>query len=735
MIFNLSPMSTSSESIFRGWRLSLSRSRHMLALLVLSAGAAVAGEIAPRTTIPLLENWRFSLGAADVALAGAGFDDSKWEAVTLPHTWNNFDGQDGGSDYYRGTGWYRTHFRLPVLAPGQRVLVEFDAACKVADVFLDGKSVGSHTGAFARFRFDLTERVDGKADHTLAVCVDNSAGQIIPAGGDFTQFGGLYRPVRLLLTSPVHVATLDHASSGVYLTMRRVTADRADIDARIKIANDSALAFQGMLTVQVQDAAGQSVATSSQPIQLSVGQNSEMVIPVSIAHPRRWNGVSDPYLYRTTVSLSAGTEVVDAVALPLGVRDFSVNADTGFVLNGHAVPLHGVNRHQDRPDKGWAISEQDHREDLAMIREIGANAIRLAHYQHDQYFYDLCDTQGLVIWAELCFVNAAPEDPAARENTKEQLRELIRQNFNHPAIFFWSIGNETTGKNDDAAAQRATQLLTELAALVREEDPSRYSVYASHHTLTDPRNLLTDVIAFNKYAGWYSGNYPDLGVFLDKFHAAHPAMPIGISEYGAGASLYQHEDHPPVRHAMAKGSWHPEEWQTTFHEENWLQIKARPWLWGTFVWNMFDFSADQRKEGDQFGRNDKGLVTYDRQTRKDAFYWYQANWTTKPMVHITGKRFWERREARLDLKVYSNAEEVEVKLNGVSLGKTQSADHRFIWSKVELQPGPNRLEAYAYRAGKRVAADWGGLTWRADGDPLPNKTVAEADATATATPK
>ena len=299
-------MSTSSESIFRGWRLSLSRSRHMLALLVLSAGAAVAGEIAPRTTIPLLENWRFSLGAADVALAGAGFDDSKWEAVTLPHTWNNFDGQDGGSDYYRGTGWYRTHFRLPALAPGQRVLVEFDAACKVADVFLDGKSVGSHTGAFARFRFDLTERVDGKADHTLAVRVDNSAGQIIPAGGDFTQFGGLYRPVRLLLTSPIHIATLDHASSGVYLTTRRVTVDRADIDAGIKVANDSALAFQGTLTVQVQDASGQSVATSSQPIQLSAQQKSEVVVPVSIAHPHRWNGVSDPYLYRTTVSLSAG---------------------------------------------------------------------------------------------------------------------------------------------------------------------------------------------------------------------------------------------------------------------------------------------------------------------------------------------------------------------------------------------------------------------------------------------
>jgi beta-galactosidase len=273
-------------------------------------------------------------------------------------------------------------------------------------------------------------------------------------------------------------------------------------------------------------------------------------------------------------------------------------------------------------------------------------------------------------------------------------------------------------------------LLKEMAAVVKEEDPIRPSVYASFHAGDDPRNLLTDVIAFNKYYGWYGGGYSRLGEFLDQFHAANPSVPIGISEYGAGASLYQHEANPPARKHQAKGAWHPEEWQTASHEANWLQIKARPWLWGAFIWGMFDFSNDNRSEGDQLGRNDKGLVTYDRQTRKDAFYWYQANWTTNVMVHIVSKRFWERSQPDIEVKVYSNCEEVELKLNGVSLGKTRSTDCRFIWPKVRLQYGPNRVEAYGYRQGRQVAADWGGWTYRADGDPLPNKPVSDQDAEA-----
>jgi beta-galactosidase len=700
-----------------------------LAVLLFTA-LCFSAAASPRLTIPLEANWHFIFANGDNSWAETSQDDSVWEVVSLPHTWNNFDGEDGGGDYRRGTGWYRTHFTLPPDAAGRRVLVEFDAACKVADVFVNGKAVGTHTGAFARFRFDITDVVHLRGDNVLAVRVNNAPSQIVPISGDFTQFGGLYRPARLLLTAPVHIATLDHASPGVYLTQRSVTAAEARVDARVKLANDSGENFTGAVRVRVEDADGNPVKTADAKTQLASGTNAEVTVPLTISKPHLWNGIADPYQYRATIELVSAGRVLDSVEQPLGLRSFEIKPDAGFFLNGQHLSLHGVCRHQDRPGKGWAISPADHAEDFQIIQEMGANAIRLAHYQHDQFFYNLCDAGGMVVWAEAGFVNEPPETTEARENAKEQLRELIRQNYNHPSIFSWSIGNETSGKTNNAAARSAEALLKEMAAEVRQEDPTRLSVYASHHSAEDLRNLLTDVIAFNKYYGWYGGTYSGLGEFLDKFHAAHPNLPAGISEYGAGASIYQHEENPPIRTREAKGSWHPEEWQTAFHEADWLQIKARPWLWGTFAWNMFDFSNDGRAEGGEFGRNDKGLVTYDRQTRKDAFYWYQANWTTNAMVHIVSKRFWERSQPRIEAKVYSNCEQVELKINGISLGKTHSADCRFIWPDVELQPGPNRVEAYACRGGKVVAADWGNWTYRADGDPLPNKPIAAEDAIA-----
>lgn len=689
--------------------------------------SAVAANIS-RTTIPLDANWRFIYAEGSSTWADTGQDDSKWEIVSLPHTWNAFDGQDGSGDYRRGTGWYRTHFTLPKEAPGQRVLVEFDAADKVADVFVNGKPIGTHTGAFARFRFDITDTVNFQGDNVLAVRVNNAPSQIIPISGDFTQFGGLYRTARILLTAPVHIATLDHAAPGVYLTQREVTADKARVDARVELASDSAEAFDGTVRVRVQDAAGQTASVVEAKIKLAAGAKSEVSLPLTITQPHRWNGLADPYLYRVTVELLHGDDVVDTIVQPLGLRAIKITPDQGLFLNGEHIFLHGVCRHQDRPNEGWAISPTDQIEDFHIIQELGANAIRLSHYQHNQFFYDLCDAGGMLVWAEDGFVNEAPQGDTARDNAKEQLRELIRQNYNHPSIFCWSIGNETTGKVNDPAAGSALELLTQLAAEVKIEDSGRPSVYASHHGLDDPRNFCTDLIAFNKYFGWYGGSYDGLGKFLDQFHEAHPTVPVGISEYGAGASIYQHEANPPVRNHQAKGAWHPEEWQTAYHEANWLQIKARSWLWGTFVWNMFDFSNDSRAEGDQFGRNDKGLVTYDHQTRKDAFYWYQANWTTNAMVHIVSKRFWERSQPKIEVKVYSNCDAVELKLNGVSLGKTNSTDCRFIWPDVELKSGPNRVEAYAYRAGKVVAGDWGGWTYRADGEPLPYKALAAEDA-------
>ena len=653
-----------------------------------------------RETLPL-NAWRFALSEATNAPAAATFDDSAWEGVTLPHTWNAFDGSLGDKHYFRGTGWYRTHFKLSPEAPQKRVLLEFDGACLSAEVFVNGRSLGTHIGGFARFRFDATDAVNFSGDNLVAVRVNNATTDFIPRNGDFTVSGGLYRPARVLLTSVAHIATLDHASPGVFLTAKTVSTNGAEINARIELANDSPKPFSGKVRVTVISPAGEKVASLTGKITIAANGADETDLGLHLARPHLWNGVADPFEYQTTIELmDAHGKTVDSVVQPLGLRAFELKPDAGFFLNGAHIQLHGVNRHQDWQGKGWAIDPDDMKVDLGILQELGANVVRLCHYQHDAFFYDLCDHAGIAVWAELCFVNNPPLTEAGRSNAREQLRELIRQNYNHPSTFFWSIGNETW---DAPGSQAAADLLKELATVVHTEDPSRVSTYASFHDLNDPRNFIPDAVAFNKYAGWYGGEFPELGKFLDDFHAANPRMPVGVSEYGAGASIYQHEENP--RRPEPGGAWHPEEWQAKFHEEYWLQLKARPWIWGTFVWCLFDFASAGRTEGDTMGRNDKGLVTADRQTRKDAFYWYQANWTDKAMIHITSKRFSDRTQAETELKIYSNGDEVEAKLNGVSLGKKAAPDRRFAWPQIELKPGVNRVVAIAYRAGKPVAVD------------------------------
>lgn len=668
-----------------------------------------AADVAPRTLLPLNE-WRFALSEAATEPAAGSFDDSAWPEVTLPHTWNAFDGGSGGAGtahYFRGTGWYRAHFTLPPLARGvpipPRVLLEFDGASRMAEVFVNGQSLGSHIGGFARFRFDATSAVHWSGDNLVAVRVNNRTNDFIPRNGDFTMFGGLYRQARVVLTSPAHVATLDHASPGVFFTAKDLSAEHAEVEARIELANDAPKKYSGAVRVTVKAPDGTKILTQAAAIKMPPGGAVQTNLTLLIPQPHLWNGAADPYVYQATVELlDAGHQSIDAVTQPLGLRSFAVKPDAGFFLNGRHLPLHGVNRHQDWPDEGWAVATNQWAEDFSILQELGANVVRLCHYQHDQYFYDLCDHGGVAVWAECCFVNDAPLTPAAGDNAVEQMRELIRQNYNHPSIFFWSIGNETSEPRGSHAAQ---ELLTRLAATVQAEDASRVSTYASHHNLTDPRNFIPQVLAFNKYFGWYGGEFPELGKFLDDFHAAHPEVAVGVSEYGAGASVEQHEEDPPVRKDQARGLWHPEEFQTKYHEASWLQLKDRPWLWGTFVWCLFDFASAGRNEGDTRGRNDKGLVTADRLTRKDAFYWYQANWTTRPMVHIVSKRFYDRSSPGTEIRIYSNAEAVEARLNGISLGQKTASDCRFVWPALTLKPGVNRVEAVAWKAGQPVATD------------------------------
>ena len=654
------------------------------AFLGLAAGVT-AGATSPRTVVNLNRGWRFFAGDEPRAIDPA-FDDRDWAAVDLPHTWNARDGEDGGNDYRRGAGWYRRIVRIEPALAGRELYLQFDGASLKADVYLNGRLLGRHVGGFARFRFDATPLLQPGADNIIAVRVDNSPLGIPPTSADFTFFGGLYRGVSLLATDPIQIATTDYSSDGVYLIPRDVSAAHADIICRTLVENHGTGEPPVEVAATVLAPDGGTVQSAVATVRAPAGQRVTANLPLPLDHPHLWNGRADPWLYTVRVELRVAGRLADAVTAPLGLRSVHIDPDRGFFLNGRPYDLHGVCRHQDRLDKGWAISDADEAEDFALIKELGATAIRVAHYQQSESWYDRCDRAGIIAWAEIPFVNGALDTPEFLASAGQQLRELIRQNFNHPAIICWGIGNETSG-----AAARS--VLTALVPMVHEEDPGRVATYASNHGMDDPRNFLPDVVAFNRYYGWYNGKFADFAANLDAAHAKYPRTCIGVSEYGAGASIHQHQENPPMRRADAK--FHPEEYQNLFHESAWATLKARPYLWCKFIWNMFDFAADQRDEGDHPGRNDKGLVTYDRRTRKDAFYFYQANWSSDPVVHITSRRFTPRADAVTEVKVYANAPAVELFLNGVSHGVRSGADCVFRWPGVTLRPGVNAVEARA----------------------------------------
>ncbi|HYP78578.1 MAG TPA: glycoside hydrolase family 2 TIM barrel-domain containing protein [Polyangiaceae bacterium] len=672
-----------------------------------SAGMSGSGyQEPPATRADLLINgdWKF-LRKEQSGAQQAAFDDASWTAVSLPHTWNASDGQDGGNNYYRGIAWYRRHYTLPAEAAGKRVYLQFDGANVVADVYVNGTLLGQHRGGFARFRYDATAALKAGADNVIAVKVSNAnAGDVPPLDADFTFFGGLYRDAHVLISDPVHIDVLDYASSGVYLDTSEVTAASAKLRARVRVQNDSAEAQAVTVTTTVVRQDGSVETTLSATASVPAGKAQELASNATIANPHLWNGVEDPYLYTAYVQVQVGSASTDWVKSPLGFRFFSVDPAQGFSLNGKYLDLHGVNRHQDRLNMGWAISNKEHDQDMALIREMGATVIRLSHYEQAEHFHDLADHNGTVLWAEIPLVNAISNSSAFTTNATQQLTELIRQNYNHPSIIFWGIGNEQRSDNSDTNA-----LLTKLNTLVHTEDPSRLSTYAACCT-SDTGGLPahSDVVGYNTYYGWYDafGTSEQFGAWADKLHAAKPTWKIGVSEYGAGAGITQHADNPTRPDPY--GTPHPEEWQNLVHESHWRQMKTRRYLWSKIIWNMFDFAVDSRDEGDTKGRNDKGLVTYDRAIKKDAFYWYKANWTTTPVVYITSHRFTSRSTATVPVKVYTNLDSVSLEVNGVAVAAGTSADHVFSWTGVALRTGANTIVATG-KSGASTITDT--VTW------------------------
>lgn len=612
--------------------------------------------------------------------------------VDLPHTWNAQDALSGKIDYKRGIGNYEKNLFIRPEWKGKRLFIRFEGVNNIADVFINRRHIGEHRGGYGAFIFEITGKVEYGKENSILVRVNNGEQlDIMPLVGDFNFYGGIYRDVHLLITDETCISPLDYASPGVRLIQDSVSHRYAKVRAIVDLSNGSSGNQEVELNVRLLD--GQRVVKEgTKNVNLSGNEVMQQELTFEIDQPHLWNGRQDPFLYQAEVTLFRNGQMVDRVTQPLGLRFYRIDPDKGFFLNGNHLPLQGVCRHQDRSEVGNALRPQHHEEDVALMLEMGVNAVRLAHYPQATYFYDLMDKNGIIVWAEIPFVGPGGYNdkgfvdlPAFRANGKEQLKELIRQHYNHLSICVWGLFNELTELGDNPV-----EYIKELNVLAHQEDTTRPTTSASNQM--GDLNFITDAIAWNRYDGWYGGTPADLGKWLDRMHKDHPEICIAISEYGAGASIYHQQD--SLVKTVPTSWWHPENWQTYYHIENWKTISSRPYVWGSFVWNMFDFGAAHRTEGDRPGINDKGLVTFDRKVRKDAFYFYKANWNREePMLYLTGKRNTVRTQRLQTITAFTNLSGAELFVNGKSYGKAIPDSYAILeWKNVELEPGENEIK-------------------------------------------
>ena len=607
------------------------------------------GVIFMRQIVNLNRKWAFSKEATAVPTEVS----SRWNFVNVPHCYNAIDGQDGDADYYRGTAYYAKSIVKSDLPVADRYYLEINGANSSAKVHWNGQCLAEHHGGYSTWRVDVTDVM--QADNLVVIEVDNAANQnVYPQNADFTFYGGLYRNVNLICVSESHFDLEYYGAPGIKVTPV-IDGNNANVEVEVFVKN---LKEGQYFQYTIVDAEGNAVVNAV---------SAEQSLSAVIENVHKWHGRKDPYLYTAEVNLVEGKEILDNISARFGCRSFEIHPDNGFILNGEEYPLRGVSRHQDRWGLGNALLPEHHEEDIDLICEVGATTIRLAHYQHDQYFYDLCDEKGLVIWAEIPYITTHMN--AGVENTRSQMMELICQNYNHPSIVVWGLSNEI-----NAGSEADDQIIPNhhmLNDLCHEMDKTRLTTMAAVSTAPthNPYISIPDTVSYNHYFGWYGGELEDYGPWFDKFHAEHPNQPIGCSEYGCEA-LNWHTSKP-------EGGDYTEEYQAVYHESLIKQLFSRKYLWATHVWNMFDFGADGRNEGGENGQNHKGLVTFDRKYKKDSFYAYKAWLNPEPMVWITGKRYIDRVEDVTKVTVYSNQPSVELFANGESLGVREAEDHFF----------------------------------------------------------
>lgn len=673
-------------------------------LLALAVRPGAAAPADGRDIRPLATGWEFvreDIGLPDKATGFA------WAAVSIPHTWNAEDMQ-AGPKFYAGTAWYRRTLDVDSTLAGRRLFLRFEGVGSVADVYVNGRLVGTHRGSYAAFCFEITGAVKVGSANALYVRVNNAPRRdVLPVNNElFGIYGGIYRPVALLATDSTVIAPTDFASPGIYVRQQSVTANAADLIVTAKLQSARRMARTLQLRTRVADSAGTIVASAEQAVTVPAGTMVTAQQPVHIAQPILWNAKLRPYLYHLTTELVDRGRVVDNVTQAVGLRFYRIDADSGFILNGKPYRLLGVTRHQEWQGKGNALTNAEHRADLALIDTIGATAVRLAHYQQADYVYAYADTLGLVIWAEIPFVNAVTGEEDA--NARQQLTELIRQNYNHPSIVMWGLHNEVYGKDEFAYTSQLTEALHNIA---KSEDPDRPDVSTSGSGAWEQgASFHADLQGINRYFGWYYGKLGDLGPWFDSTRIMRPGVRFALAEYGAEANVAQQSESLLTKFDAEKGQFFPENYQTLFHEQHWPVILAHRNIWGSFVWNMFDFGVPLWSRGGVPARNMKGLVTYDRKVKKDAFYYYQANWSPLPVLHINEKRLAARTRARADITVYSNLERTELWLNGKRLGAPSvgGTPVHLVWKGVAFRKGRNVVRAVAWRAGKQFADE---ATW------------------------
>lgn len=678
---------------------------------LLVAGLLVTASTVARDVTSFNTGWEFKKGPfPEETIRAVASWNGEWEKIEIPHTWNAQDMQTRYNDFYEGAGYYRKEYFCPENLKDKRIFLRFEGVGACAEVYINNQLAGTHKGGYSAFTLEIGTALKPGGKNEIVVKADNqSRPDVIPVNHAlFGVYGGIYRPVWLVVTEKSNITVTDNASPGVYITQKNVSKRSADITVKVKVDNASLQPAPMTLENTIYTREGKQVATDKQSFDLTPQGTQAYTSTFRLNHPHLWQGRQDPYLYKVVSRLVQNGKVIDEVVQPLGVRKYKMIAGKGFFLNGEKYPMYGVCRHQDWWELGSALKNEHHDFDLAQIMDVGATTVRFAHYQQSEYLYSRCDSLGLIIWAEIPFVNRVTGQEA--ENAKNQLRELIRQNFNHPSIYVWGLHNEVYSPHE-----YTTQLTAELHDLAKTEDPDRYTVSVNGYGHMDhPVNLNADIQAMNRYFGWYEKKIKDIDAWVEGLEKEYPHQRLILSEYGADANI-RHQTELLSESLKWWEQYYPETFQTKVHEYHWSVIAKHPYIVASYLWNSFDFATPMANRGGVIARNMKGLMTFDRKTKKDSYYWYKANWSKDPVVYLTQRRNADRERKETSVTVYSNIGTPKVYLNGKELQGIRKGytEVHYVLDHVTLADGKNTLKAVALQNGKEYTDE---IVWNYSGE-------------------